>query len=186
MSGIRVGALTWEVSEWGESFFPQDLPDEWRLPYYANEFHTVVIDMDSLIQEDIDGLSDMVMDCHEEFRVILKTTDFKASKNLIQALIDNIDQSGNDCIAGVWHYLPASANETLKPVIDDPKAVEGSPRPALLTIDLEADLRGIAGKVREFLDRHDEHSDRYIIATSGYEDIQKLRQLVEIIRLTAS
>lgn len=39
---ISVAALGWLGSEW-DSFYPEDLPPEWRLDYYANEFFAVVV-----------------------------------------------------------------------------------------------------------------------------------------------
>lgn len=40
---IHVGACNWQHSSWLGSFYPEDLPEEWRLSYYANEFHTVLV-----------------------------------------------------------------------------------------------------------------------------------------------
>ncbi|MCB1863907.1 MAG: hypothetical protein KDG50_00625 [Chromatiales bacterium] len=44
MSGlVRVGALGWDEPEWRNGFYPDDLPEDWRLGYYANEFSTVLV-----------------------------------------------------------------------------------------------------------------------------------------------
>jgi len=40
---IRVGAYDWDHAHWLGSFFPDDLPEDWRLSYYANEFTSVLV-----------------------------------------------------------------------------------------------------------------------------------------------
>jgi len=40
---IRVGACDWDHPQWQGSFYPGDLPEDWRLSYYANEFSTVLV-----------------------------------------------------------------------------------------------------------------------------------------------
>jgi hypothetical protein len=40
---IDVAALGWEHPQWHGEFYPADLPPEWRLTYYANEFSSVVV-----------------------------------------------------------------------------------------------------------------------------------------------
>ncbi|MEJ2632937.1 MAG: hypothetical protein P8011_12720 [Acidihalobacter sp.] len=38
--GVRVdvGAWDWQSPAWGEEYYPEDLPQEWRAAYYTNEF----------------------------------------------------------------------------------------------------------------------------------------------------
>ena len=38
-----VGACGWDHDGWSGTFYPDDLPQEWRLSYYANEFSGVLI-----------------------------------------------------------------------------------------------------------------------------------------------
>lgn len=40
---LVVGSLDWDHDAWAGSFYPQDLPREWRLGYYANEFSAVLV-----------------------------------------------------------------------------------------------------------------------------------------------
>ncbi|MEJ1353156.1 MAG: ABC transporter permease [Candidatus Sedimenticola sp. (ex Thyasira tokunagai)] len=41
--GFVVGARGWDHDVWVGSFYPDDLPSEWRLGYYANEFPGVLV-----------------------------------------------------------------------------------------------------------------------------------------------
>jgi hypothetical protein len=40
---MELGSWGWEHEEWVGPFYPEDLPVDWRLDYYANEFPIVVI-----------------------------------------------------------------------------------------------------------------------------------------------
>jgi hypothetical protein len=41
--GIIIAAYGWQQESWQETFYPDDLPDDWQLSYYSNEFSAVVI-----------------------------------------------------------------------------------------------------------------------------------------------
>jgi hypothetical protein len=186
---IRVGAVTWDVAQWQENFYPLDLPDDWRLPYYANEFHTTTVDIDSLHDDRLDTLTEWLMDCHEEFRVILRTGDLAANKDRINNLLKQIEQLEDEVpakpVAGIWHYDKVSEQDVLQPVNNGQVADESTSGAGVLALSLDSDLRGMATRVSQFFAGQNNDEDSYIIATSGYEDILLLRQLVEIVRLTA-
>lgn len=40
---LTIGARGWEHEGWNGLFYPADLPPEWRLAYYANEFRAVLV-----------------------------------------------------------------------------------------------------------------------------------------------
>ncbi|MCB1758740.1 MAG: hypothetical protein KDI68_03030 [Gammaproteobacteria bacterium] len=40
---LVVGALGWDHAAWQGGFYPDDLPEDWRLGYYANEFSGVLL-----------------------------------------------------------------------------------------------------------------------------------------------
>ena len=42
-SSVRVGALGWQHAHWQDSFYPVDLPEDWRLSFYANEYSVVLL-----------------------------------------------------------------------------------------------------------------------------------------------
>ena len=45
MAGITLDFVTpdWESQDWACVFYPDDLPDAWRLAYYSNEFPSVLL-----------------------------------------------------------------------------------------------------------------------------------------------
>jgi hypothetical protein len=40
---VLIGACGWEHDAWNGGFYPEDLPADWRLGYYGNEFPVVLI-----------------------------------------------------------------------------------------------------------------------------------------------
>ena len=40
---ISIATEDWLHAQWGKKFYPDDLPDEWRLSYYANEFEAALL-----------------------------------------------------------------------------------------------------------------------------------------------
>jgi hypothetical protein len=43
---INLGAYGWLHTHWLVSFYPEDLPQDWQLGYYSNEFNTVLVPAD--------------------------------------------------------------------------------------------------------------------------------------------
>ncbi len=70
-SGLRVGAYGWQHPHWMGSFYPEDLPTDWQLGYYANEFSTVLVPAQYLEAEDCD-IEQWLDDVHEAFRFYLQ------------------------------------------------------------------------------------------------------------------
>ena len=45
---VLVGARGWEHEAWRGDFYPEDLPEDWRLTYYANAFRSVLVPAERL------------------------------------------------------------------------------------------------------------------------------------------
>jgi len=41
--GLLVGALGWDDAAWVRDYYPEDLPEDWRPTYYANELRAVLL-----------------------------------------------------------------------------------------------------------------------------------------------
>lgn len=68
---LRVGSIGWQHDDWQNSFYPEDLPEDWRLSYYANEFSTVLIPSGYLQREDCD-FEQWHEDVPDDFRFYLQ------------------------------------------------------------------------------------------------------------------
>lgn len=72
MNQVLLGALDWQHPKWKEGYYPDDLPTDWRLSYYANQFQTVLIDLNEYTDETLrDSLMEALEECHENFRPVL-------------------------------------------------------------------------------------------------------------------
>ncbi len=70
---IRVGACGWDQADWTGSFYPDDLPEDWRLSYYANEFPCILIPEEVWRANDVD-LQQWAEDVPEDFRFYFLTS----------------------------------------------------------------------------------------------------------------
>lgn len=69
---VRIGARSWNHQDWVGSFFPDDLPVEWRLSYYANEFSTVLVPVELWQETCLESLDQWREDVYENFRFVLE------------------------------------------------------------------------------------------------------------------
>lgn len=68
---LRVGAVGWNHAHWQHNYYPDDLPAEWRLSFYANEFPAVLVPQQQW-QEQLPQLADWAEDVPDEFRFFLQ------------------------------------------------------------------------------------------------------------------
>ncbi len=65
---IALGAWGWEHPEWVGRFYADDLPPEWRLTFYANEFDAVGLYAAGWMNPSIETLEQWIEDTREDFR----------------------------------------------------------------------------------------------------------------------
>lgn len=224
MTEVLIGAASWEEDEWLVSFYPEDLPEEWRMAYYANEFSTTVIDCHAYCDATgMDVLGEMLEDCHEGFRPVLAINPGKVTLDqagLFFQWLDELDSEiGVRRLAGVLLSLDVQADS--ESVLPDwrqriprvlPVALDGdfqfdtanqrwlseqqiSPvwrtdRPTieglaywLAMVPLTGDTPDLATRMGHFLGSITAESSACVIASSGYEDINRLHELSTIVRL---
>ena len=80
---IKVGLYDWVKFPAQQGFYPDDLPTDWKLSFYANEFETACINIDETV--DMELLNEWVDDLPD---------DFQLSFNLIKTdLVDQLAES---------------------------------------------------------------------------------------------
>lgn len=87
-AALEIGAYGWQRVDWARDFYPEDMPDDWRLAFYANEFVCVCVPAAYWQQGGCD-VGQWIEDAHERFRFFLE-----------------IDASV--CEAGAWASLAAA------------------------------------------------------------------------------
>lgn len=68
---VEVVPRGWEGGAWINDFYPADLPPEWRLAYFANEFPAVLVPAERWLGAG-DGLAELAARVHEGFRCYLE------------------------------------------------------------------------------------------------------------------
>lgn len=67
---LLIGAYGWQQPPMIEQFYPEDMPEEWRLSFYANEFPAVLVPFDewSVVEDELEEW----LDVPEGFRFFLE------------------------------------------------------------------------------------------------------------------
>jgi hypothetical protein len=85
LAEVVVGACGWEHAPWLETYYPDDLPAEWQLDYYANEFGCVVLPPEKWLAADEETIQAWVDEVAEDFLFFLelpaRAADLNASVN---------------------------------------------------------------------------------------------------------
>ncbi len=68
MENLRVGTCDWNRDEWQGSYYPEDMPEEWRLDFYANHYQAVLVPEKSWMQWTDEGVEEAVDSVEEDFR----------------------------------------------------------------------------------------------------------------------
>lgn len=83
-----IASLGWDHAAWSGAFYPDDLPPEWRLAYYANEFRAVVVPAALWRGADAGTAAQWAADTAEGFRFLLEAAAGAPAAALVQALGD--------------------------------------------------------------------------------------------------
>ncbi|MFK5895250.1 MAG: hypothetical protein QM504_18710 [Pseudomonadota bacterium] len=86
---IKVGCKEFLDTQWSEIFYPDDLPDDWKLDYYANELSTVLLN--SKYNQEINTLLE---ECFaDDFNIVLLADQKVAKQKADNKLIINNEVS---------------------------------------------------------------------------------------------
>jgi hypothetical protein len=72
---LLLGARDWEHSAWNMDFYPEDLPVDWRLSYYANEFQVVMVPATRWMESGPEELAQWREEVPQGFRFYLEVDD---------------------------------------------------------------------------------------------------------------
>ena len=108
---ILIGSLGWQHLAWQESFYPEDLPVDWRLGYYVNEFPLAVVT--SLEQELSEDLYAEIEECGDRLSLLI-AVELDPAADPRQPLADACEfarQLGEVCIGLLLQCNPDSFSE---------------------------------------------------------------------------
>jgi len=121
---FHVGSAGWDHAAWAGSFYPDDLPPEWRLSYYNNYFTCSYLSYEEWSQQNPATLAQWVEDTLERFCFVLQLPRGGAAP-------------------GDAHKLELLAPRTGLSI------EEGATSPRLLWFDAGDDLKSMAQRLRE-------------------------------------
>ncbi len=105
---VLMGARGWLHPGWQDNFYPDDLPTDWQLAYYANEFPMVVIREQEWRQ--IDDMADLAKECRDDFQFLVEWPVSAATEN-VSDRIDKIRQLGRQCTGVIIQAGPTQAQQ---------------------------------------------------------------------------
>ena len=105
---LRVGVYDWAQFASDGGFYPDDLPAEWRLPFFANEFESACVGLSEQILQTADDL-EWLQDLPAGFRLYFDEQPLRQSKSELLPQLKNfktvLSAAG---VAGAENFIDAS------------------------------------------------------------------------------
>lgn len=86
---LCIGARGWRHESWVGEFYPDDMPRDWWLAYYSNEFDAVLVPWNYLQDAQPDIVQSWLDDTDETFRFFLELPA-SASKERVKTVLDTL------------------------------------------------------------------------------------------------
>ena len=94
---LSIAACGWSPSDWGQQFYPDDLPEDWVQAYYANQFRQVFLAEDILL-EHYPALAGWQQEVGEGFEFYLEITPRLQASPAWPVVREFIGQQHANCI----------------------------------------------------------------------------------------
>lgn len=112
---VLMGTCGWKHQAWLNDFYSDDLPEDWRLGFYSNEFPVVYVPAAEWLQvvdsEDED-LSEWTEEVSENFRFILEiSAEFLDDEPRFRAALDKAKALDEFCLGLVLKLTPKICND---------------------------------------------------------------------------
>lgn len=107
---LVVGARGWEHPRWETQFYPDDLPSDWKLGFYANEFRCVLVPAEEWINADDAVLEQWADDVDADFSLFFELPDTP------QLLPEGLESLGSVLTGFV---ASTKAEQIWRPVLED-------------------------------------------------------------------
>ena len=98
---VLIGANGWKHTKWLDEFYSDDLPEDWQLGFYSNEFPVVYVSAKDWIDEA--DMEDWTDDISDSFRFILQVpAESLISESAFVPLLTKIKTLGKHCLGIVF------------------------------------------------------------------------------------
>jgi len=85
---LLVGTRDWASADWADSYYPEDLPEDWRFCYYSNQFRAVLVSWEVWSNISSSGVEAWLEDSDPEFRFVLEI-NLEAFRGLTEKQLGN-------------------------------------------------------------------------------------------------
>jgi len=131
---ILIGASGWLHSGWQEQFYPEDLPQDWQLAYYGNEFPVVLIREQEWQQGEVENWLDET----DELPLFIAELPLAKSENVLhdaQVYLEKISGLCERCIGIVCQLNVNTDTDDLTALLKQCKALA----PTCVDLNVEPD-----------------------------------------------
>lgn len=80
MDNLQIGTLGWDYDHWEGGFYPEDMPSEWRLDYYANTFRVVLIPQQDWLALTVEDAEELIDAVEGEFSFYFELKEIESEK----------------------------------------------------------------------------------------------------------
>jgi len=84
---IKAGYYNWNEFGLSDSFYPEDMPEEWRLAFYANDIECTQISLNGLDNHSLDDIEELFEDLSPQFSLMVRCDDVD-QWGLLKTLLD--------------------------------------------------------------------------------------------------
>lgn len=98
---VLIGACGWKHAAWLDEFYSDDLPEDWQLGFYSNEFPVVYVSASDWVDEP--DMDEWIDDISDDFRFILQVpAEALKNESAFVALLTKIKKLGEYCLGIVF------------------------------------------------------------------------------------
>ncbi len=176
---VLIGARGWLHRGWQDSFYPDDLPQGWRLAYYANEFSMLVIREQEWAQ--IEDIATLREECPADFHFVVELP-VHVNEQTLSVYIDRIRQLGKQCSGVIIHAEQANSGAGLPETL--PCYIEGQTN-SLINVQTGTSLKQLRVLMETALQKPDS-APVLLIVDGEPPDIELLRNAKILFELLNS
>lgn len=109
---ILIGTRGWDHDEWVGDYYPEELPDDWRLCYYSNQYRAVLVPAPAWAVVDAGVVEAWMEDSDPEFRFVLEPPpEVARAPESWRAFLDLIGPLGPRTAGLFWSPPPSVAGD---------------------------------------------------------------------------
>ena len=100
VKSLEVGAFGWQHAGWIDTYYPEDLPEDWRLDFYSHHFNVILMPETEWLHVSEDEIRQWLEDVKEGFQFFFAINDADITKTALKQ-IGIINQILRQYFAGI-------------------------------------------------------------------------------------